>query len=176
MIRFVLQLEKIDDSIPFIKSRPKPLALYVFTKDQTLQRRMISETSSGSVTFNDAILQVTDRLYIIQFIILYKLANNNSTVYTLQYAADSLPFGGVGESGFGKYHGKFSFDTFSHDKAIVRRSFLTDFWFRFPPWSLNKFQLFEVAYNYDYFGLLLVLLGLNRSSKRTSVWLARQCP
>lgn len=53
-----LQLEKIEDSIKFISSRPKPLALYVFTKNQTLQSRMISETSSGSVNFNDAILQV----------------------------------------------------------------------------------------------------------------------
>ncbi|OIW08651.1 hypothetical protein TanjilG_03327 [Lupinus angustifolius] len=141
----IITVEKIEDSIKFIRSRPKPLALYVFTKNQKLQRRMISETSSGSVTFNDAILQ---------------------------YAADSLPFGGVGESGFGKYHGKFSFDTFSHEKGIVRRSFLTDFWYRYPPWTLNKFQLLEVSYNYDYLGLLLVLLGLKRSPKRRSylVW------
>ncbi|KAE9616577.1 putative aldehyde dehydrogenase (NAD(+)) [Lupinus albus] len=137
----IITVEKIEDSIKLIRSRPKPLALYVFTKNQTLQKRMISETSSGSVTFNDAILQ---------------------------YAADSLPFGGVGESGFGKYHGKFSFDTFSHEKGIVRRSFLTDFWYRYPPWTLNKFQLLEVSYNYDYLGLLLVLLGLKRSPKRRS--------
>ncbi|KAJ1421999.1 Aldehyde/histidinol dehydrogenase [Sesbania bispinosa] len=133
------KVEKIEDSIKFISSRPKPLALYVFTKNQTLQKRMISETSSGSVTFNDAILQ---------------------------YAADSLPFGGVGQSGFGMYHGKFSFDTFSHQKAIVRRSYLTDFWYRYPPWTLNKLQLLEVSYNYDYLGLLLVILGLKRPSKR----------
>ncbi|KHN25245.1 Aldehyde dehydrogenase family 3 member F1 [Glycine soja] len=135
----VEKVEKIEDSIKFINSRPKPLALYVFTKNQTLQRRMISETSSGSVTINDAILQ---------------------------YAVDTVPFGGVGESGFGMYHGKFSFDTFSHQKAIVRRSFLTDFWYRYPPWTLNKLQLLEVSYNYDYLGLLLVLLGLKRPSKR----------
>ncbi|XP_047162472.1 aldehyde dehydrogenase family 3 member F1-like [Vigna umbellata] len=135
----IITVEKIEDSIRFIRSRPKPLALYVFTKNKTLERRMISETSSGSLTFNDAILQ---------------------------YAADSLPFGGVGESGFGMYHGKFSFDTFSHQKAIVRRSFLTDFWFRYPPWTLNKLQLLEECYNYDYLGMLLVMLGLKRSSKR----------
>ncbi|KAG2397768.1 Aldehyde dehydrogenase family 3 member [Vigna angularis] len=135
----IITVEKIEDSIRFIRSRPKPLALYVFTKNKTLERRMISETSSGSLTFNDAILQ---------------------------YAADSLPFGGVGESGFGMYHGKFSFDTFSHQKAIVRRSFLTDFWFRYPPWTLNKLQLLEECYNYDYLGMFLVMLGLKRSSKR----------
>ncbi|KEH30216.1 putative aldehyde dehydrogenase (NAD(+)) [Medicago truncatula] len=135
----IITVDKIEDSIEFISSRPKPLALYVFTKNKTLQNRMISETSSGSVTFNDAILQ---------------------------YAADSLPFGGVGGSGFGMYHGKFSFDTFSHQKAIVRRSFLTDFWYRYPPWTANKFQLLEVSYNYDYLGLVLVILGLKRPSKR----------
>ncbi|KAI4322091.1 hypothetical protein L6164_021812 [Bauhinia variegata] len=137
----VITLEKIEDSIKFINSRPKPLALYVFTKNQSLQRRMISETSSGSVTFNDAIVQ---------------------------YAADTLPFGGVGESGFGNYHGKFSFDTFSHEKTVVNRSFLTDFWFRFPPWNTHKYHLLEVAYNYDYLGLLLLVLGLKRSCKRKS--------
>ncbi|XP_015952195.1 aldehyde dehydrogenase family 3 member F1 isoform X2 [Arachis duranensis] len=137
----IITVDKIEDSIKFISSRPKPLALYVFSKDKTLQNRMISETSSGSLTFNDAILQ---------------------------YAADSLPFGGVGESGFGMYHGKFSFDTFSSHKAVVRRSFLTDFWYRYPPWTLNKFQLLEVSYNYDYLGLLLVLLGLKTPSKRRS--------
>ncbi|CAJ1933221.1 unnamed protein product [Sphenostylis stenocarpa] len=135
----IITVEKIEDTIKFINSRPKPLALYVFTKNKTLEKRMVSETSSGSVTFNDAILQ---------------------------YAADSLPFGGVGESGFGRYHGKFSFDTFSHQKAILRRSFLTDFWFRYPPWTLNKLRLLEASYNYDYLGFLLILLGLKRSSKR----------
>ncbi|XP_057456192.1 aldehyde dehydrogenase family 3 member F1-like isoform X2 [Lotus japonicus] len=137
----IITVEKIEESIKFIKSMPKPLALYVFTKNQSLQKRMITETSSGSVTFNDAILL---------------------------YAADSLPFGGVGESGFGKYHGKFSFDAFSHQKAILRRSYLSDFWYRYPPWTLNKFQLLEVSYNYDYVGLLLVLLGIKRLSNRRS--------
>jgi len=70
-----LQVEKIEDSIEFISSRPKPLALYVFTKNQTLQSRMISETSSGSVTFNDAILQVllyTLQFFICQFLLMFK--------------------------------------------------------------------------------------------------------
>ncbi|KAK7845768.1 aldehyde dehydrogenase family 3 member f1 [Quercus suber] len=85
-----------------------------------------------------------------------------------QYAADTLPFGGVGESGFGRYHGKFSFDTFSHEKAITRRSFLTDFWFRFPPWNNYKLQLLDSAFNYDYLGLVLVILGLKRHRQRSS--------
>ncbi|KAG5104305.1 hypothetical protein JHK82_041275 [Glycine max] len=134
----IITLEKIEDSVEFISSRPKALAIYAFTKNQTLQRRMVSETSSGSLVFNDAILQ---------------------------YVADTLPFGGVGECGFGKYHGKFSFDAFSHHKAVARRSYLTDFWFRFPPWTLDKLQLLEVSYNLDYLGILLVLLGLKKSKR-----------
>ncbi|KAK4608385.1 hypothetical protein RGQ29_001981 [Quercus rubra] len=137
----IITLEKIEDSVQFINSRPKALAIYCFTKNKTLQRMMISETSSGSVTFNDTIIQ---------------------------YAADTLPFGGVGESGFGRYHGKFSFDTFSHEKAITRRSFLTDLWFRFPPWNNYKLQLLESAFNYDYLGLVLVILGLKRHRQRSA--------
>ncbi|XP_004486968.1 aldehyde dehydrogenase family 3 member F1-like [Cicer arietinum] len=134
----IITLEKIEDGIKFIKSKPKPLAIYVFTKSKTLQRRMVSETSSGSIVFNDAIIQ---------------------------YAVDTLPFGGVGESGLGRYHGKFSFDTFSHHKAVARRSFYTDFWFRFPPWTLEKFQLLEEAYNLDYIGIPLAILGLKKSKR-----------
>nr|QTZ19586.1 aldehyde dehydrogenase family 3 member F1-like protein [Bixa orellana] len=134
----IITLDKIEDSICFINSRPRPLAIYVFTKNEALKRRMVSETSSGSLVFNDAVIQ---------------------------FAADNLPFGGVGESGFGKYHGKFSFDTFSHYKAVAKRSFLTDFWFRFPPWNNYKLLLLDCALNLDYFGLLLVILGLKRSRK-----------
>ncbi|KAG4972398.1 hypothetical protein JHK84_038478 [Glycine max] len=117
----IITVEKIEESVEFISSRPKALAIYAFTKNQTLQRRL--------------------------------------------YVADTLPFGGVGECGFGKYHGKFSFDAFSHHKAVARRSYLTDFWFRFPPWTLNKLQLLEVSYNLDYLGILLVLLGLKKSKR-----------
>ncbi|XP_052109252.1 aldehyde dehydrogenase family 3 member F1 [Arachis duranensis] len=136
---YCITVEKIEDSVKFINSRAKPLAIYAFTKNKSLQKRMVAETSSGSLVFNDAIVQ---------------------------YIADTLPFGGVGESGFGKYHGKFSFDIFSHHKAVARRSYYTDFWYRFPPWTLKKLQLLEVSYNLDYIGILLVLLGLRRSNRK----------
>ncbi|OWM73494.1 aldehyde dehydrogenase family 3 member F1-like isoform X1 [Punica granatum] len=132
----IITLNKIEDSINFINSRPKPLAIYGFTNNESLKTRMISQTSSGSLTFNDAVIQ---------------------------YAADTLPFGGIGESGMGKYHGKFSFDTFSHQKAVLRRSFLIDFWFRFPPWNDYKLQLFRAMYGFNYLLLLLITLGLKRS-------------
>lgn len=132
----IITLEKIEDSVEFIKSRPRPLTIYAFTKSKTLERRMISETSSGSVVFNDAIIQ---------------------------YAADTIPFGGIGESGMGRYHGKYSFEAFSHEKAVVRRSYLSEFWFRFPPWNEYKLQLFREVYNFDYLGMLLVILGFKKA-------------
>ncbi|XAR60380.1 Aldehyde dehydrogenase (NAD(+)) [Bertholletia excelsa] len=132
----IITLDIIEESIDFIKDRPKPLTIYAFTKNRRLRQRLISETSSGSVTFNDTIVQ---------------------------YAADTMPFGGVGESGFGRYHGKFSFDAFTHEKAIANRNFLTDFWFRLPPWSDYKLQLFKSVYRFDYLSLLLITLGLKKS-------------
>ncbi|XP_058107741.1 aldehyde dehydrogenase family 3 member F1-like [Magnolia sinica] len=131
----VITLKKIEDSIEFISSRPQPLAIYAFTKDETFKKRIISETSSGSVTFNDAIIQ---------------------------FACDTLPFGGVGQSGFGKYHGKFSFDEFSHGKAVLRRSLITELSFQYPPWSDYKIGFLRAAYNFDYIALFLLLIGLKR--------------
>ncbi|KAI8526214.1 hypothetical protein RHMOL_Rhmol13G0291400 [Rhododendron molle] len=135
----IITLEKIEDCIEFIRSRPRPLAIYAFTKNEKLKRRLISETSSGSLTFNDTIVQ---------------------------YVADSLPFGGVGESGFGRYHGKFSFDAFTHEKAVVKRNFLTDVWFRSPPWNDHKLELFRSIYRYDYLDLVLITLGIKKKSKK----------
>ncbi|XP_039159576.1 aldehyde dehydrogenase family 3 member F1-like isoform X2 [Eucalyptus grandis] len=134
----IVTLNKIEDSIEFKNSRPNPFVIYVFTKDEPLRRSMVSKTSSGSIVFNDAIVQ---------------------------YLADTLPFGGIGESGMGRYHGKFSFDTFSHQKAVVRRSFLVDFWFRFPPWNDHKLQLFRSSYHYDFLGIVLTVLGLKRTNR-----------
>lgn len=87
----------------------------------------------------------------------------------MQYVADTLPFGGIGKSGIGRYHGKFSFDAFTHYKPVARRSFLSDFWFRFPPWNIHKLMLLETAYNLDYLGLVLVILGLKRSTRNIHV-------
>ncbi|XP_058110411.1 aldehyde dehydrogenase family 3 member F1 [Magnolia sinica] len=131
----IITVKNIEDSIEFIRSRPKALSIYVFTRDETLKRRFISDTSSGSITFNDAVVQ---------------------------FVCDSLPFGGVGHSGFGKYHGKFSFDAFSNDKAILRRNY-NDFSFRYPPWNADKLRFIRAVYDFDYLRLILLLLGLSRS-------------
>ncbi|GJW43314.1 aldehyde dehydrogenase family 3 member F1-like protein [Tanacetum coccineum] len=129
----IITLERIEDSIEFIRARPKPLAIYAFTENETLQKRLISETSSGSIMINDAILQC---------------------------AVDTLPFGGVGGSGFGRYHGKYSFDNFSHEKVVLLRGFLLDFWFKYPPWNDTKLQLIKAGLRYDYLSVVLIMLGL----------------
>ncbi|XP_062219788.1 aldehyde dehydrogenase family 3 member F1-like [Phragmites australis] len=131
----IITVKKIEDSITFLKSKPKPLAIYAFTRNEKLKRRIIEETSSGSVTFNDAVVQ---------------------------YGLDSLPFGGVGHSGFGQYHGKYSFEMFSHKKAVLKRSFLIEFMFRYPPWDESKIGMLRHVYRFDYVNLFLALLGLRR--------------
>ena len=73
-----------------------------------------------------------------------------------------LPFGGVGLSGFGRYHGKYSFDAFSHEKAVLHRSFYLDLEARHPPWNDFKLKFLRFAYMFDYWGLILLYMGLKR--------------
>ncbi|KAJ8443641.1 hypothetical protein Cgig2_019623 [Carnegiea gigantea] len=135
-----LYLKKIVESIEFINSKPKPLALYAFTNDESLKTRIVSETSSGSVTFNDVLIHCL---------------------------CDGLPFGGVGPSGIGRYHGKYSFETFSHEKAVLRRGFFPDLNARYPPWNTFKLEFCRVGYRFDYIALILLLLGLKSFPKES---------
>jgi aldehyde dehydrogenase (NAD+) len=112
----VVGYEKFEEALAFIKSRPKPLALYLFTKDRSLQRRVIRDISSGSVVVNDVVI--------------------NQVV-------PGLPFGGVGNSGMGAFHGRYTFDAFSHSKAVVRRSLWGDLDVRYPPFSNMKDRLLQ---------------------------------
>ncbi|XP_047316736.1 aldehyde dehydrogenase family 3 member F1-like isoform X1 [Impatiens glandulifera] len=132
----IITLDNIEDCVEFIKSRPKALAVYAFTSKKRLQKRLVAETSSGGLVFNDTILQ---------------------------YALDKLPFGGVGESGIGRYHGKFSFDVFTHEKSVLKRGFWIDFWFRYPPWDFKKLQLFKASYRYNYLKVGLIALGIKKT-------------
>lgn len=127
-----MQVKKTEDCIAFLKSKPKPLAIYAFTNNEKLKQRIVAETSSGSVLFNDAIVQ---------------------------YGLDSVPFGGIGESGFGQYHGKYTFELFSHRKAVVRRSLLVEFMFRYPPWDEYKMGMLRRVFRFDYVSLVLALLA-----------------
>lgn len=92
----ILTVNTSDEAIEFINSRPKPLTLYIFSKNRSTIDKFIRKTSSGSVCANDALIHL---------------------------GIDTLPFGGVGESGFGVYHGKASFDTFSHQKSVLVRGY-----------------------------------------------------
>lgn len=111
----VLDYENLDDAIAQINARPKPLALYLFSKDREKQARILRETSSGGVCINDTVMQV---------------------------GVTSLPFGGVGESGIGSYHGKATFDTFSHFKSVLKKSFLFDLKWRYAPYQ-GKVELIK---------------------------------
>jgi len=104
----VIEYTDIAEAIALINSRPKPLALYLFTQNQELQQRVLQATSSGGVCINDTVLHV---------------------------GISSLPFGGVGDSGMGNYHGKAGFDTFSHHKSVLRNSFWLDLKWRYAPYQ-----------------------------------------
>lgn len=104
----VIEYSDIGEAIALINSRPKPLALYLFSQNKNLQKRICQETSSGGVCINHTVIQV---------------------------GVSSLPFGGVGESGIGNYHGKASFDTFSHSKSVLNKSFLLDVKWLYPPYK-----------------------------------------
>lgn len=104
----VITYDQLDDAIAFIQARPKPLALYVFSTRSRVREAVIAHTSSGSVCVNDVVIQV---------------------------ALSDLPFGGVGPSGMGHYHGQASFETFSHLKSVMRRTQWFDVPGRFPPYK-----------------------------------------
>ena len=104
----VLSVDDLNQAIALINQRPKPLALYLFTKQQQAQRQILERTSSGGVCFNDVVMQV---------------------------GVPDLPFGGVGPSGMGSYHGEAGFRTFSHQRSVLRRPFQLDVPFRYPPYG-----------------------------------------
>jgi aldehyde dehydrogenase (NAD+) len=99
------------DAIARINRGPKPLVVHVFTKNADIIDKFETGTSSGALVSNDAIVN-------------HRVAD--------------LPFGGVGESGQGAYHGRFGFETFSHRKAVMRRSTLMDLALRYPPFDAKK--------------------------------------
>ncbi|HBN08441.1 MAG TPA: aldehyde dehydrogenase family protein [Cyanobacteria bacterium UBA8530] len=106
----VLEYEKLSDAIAFVNGRPKPLALYFFSGDKEKQQRILRETSSGGVCLNDTVIHIS---------------------------TNDLPFGGVGASGMGSYHGRASFDTFSHRKGVLRNTQAFDLKLKYPPYRLS---------------------------------------
>ncbi|MDV6327327.1 aldehyde dehydrogenase family protein [Idiomarina sp. Sol25] len=107
----VITIRSAADAIEKIRHHPKPLALYVFSNNQRLLDLFTQQVSAGNVCYNDTLMFMLN---------------------------DELPFGGVGRSGMGRYHGKWGFDTFSHLKPVMRRSFRFDVALRYPPYSKLK--------------------------------------
>ncbi|MDZ7796281.1 MAG: aldehyde dehydrogenase [Candidatus Marinimicrobia bacterium] len=111
----VLTFENIDEAVKFVSSREKPLALYYFTKDVRGAKKRIRLMDSGGVCINDVVVQ---------------------------YGNPRLPFGGVGNSGMGRYHGKYSFDTFSRERACAISPTLFDIPVKFAPYG-NKLRILK---------------------------------
>jgi aldehyde dehydrogenase (NAD+) len=107
----VLSYNTLNEAIEFVRSRPKPLALYLFTNDNNAREKVFRELSFGGGCVNDTLVHV---------------------------ASSYLPFGGVGYSGMGSYHGKASFDTFTHYKSIVDKGVRLDPSLRYRPYTPQK--------------------------------------
>jgi len=80
-------------------------------------------------------------------------------LFLVQLVVDTLPFGGVGESGMGAYHGKFSFDAFTHKKAVLYRSFAGDSAIRYPPYTDTKLRLMKALVGGRILGIIRALFG-----------------
>lgn len=111
----ILIFDELDEVIKVVNSHDKPLALYYFSEDKNKINKVLNNTSSGGVTINDTLVHV-------------------SSVY--------LPFGGVGNSGMGEYHGKCSFDLFSNKKSVMDRKTFFDFNIRYAPFK-NKLTIIK---------------------------------
>jgi aldehyde dehydrogenase (NAD+) len=111
----VMTVQSLDDAIGFVNSRPKPLAAYLFTKTKSIRERVIKEVPAGGMVINHLLFQ---------------------------FSTNKLPFGGVGPSGMGAYHGKFGFEQFSHKKTVMTKSTRPDVGaFIYPPYTEKAFKL-----------------------------------
>lgn len=107
----VFEYIHLSEAIDLVNKQPKPLALYFFSNNKKNQEWVLQETTSGSACINDTVMHLT---------------------------VPALPFGGVGASGFGRYHGKAGFDNFSYQRGVLNKSFLLDLEWRYPPYPEKK--------------------------------------
>jgi len=104
----VLEFETLEEVVQTVNGRPKPLALYLFTRDKRAEAKILNEISFGGGCVNDTVVHL---------------------------ATSRMPFGGVGDSGMGGYHGKFGFDTFTHQKSVMKKVLWLDIPLRYPPYK-----------------------------------------
>ncbi len=110
----VITYENLDEAVGYIDSRERPLAAYIFSENRKVKRELLQRLHFGGGCVNDTIIHL---------------------------ASENLPFGGVGESGMGHYHGKYGFDTFSHLKSIVDKPAWLDLPMRYQPYTREKLRL-----------------------------------
>jgi aldehyde dehydrogenase (NAD+) len=110
----VIDFEEFEEVYGIIEQNPKPLSTYIFTRDKKLVREFLRRTQSGNAAVNETVVQI---------------------------ASPYLPYGGVGNSGMGRYHGKKSFETFSNMRSVLVKSNLLDIWIRYPPYSKFKTKI-----------------------------------
>lgn len=131
----IIKVKGVQEAIDIISDRPKPLVAYVFTKNKEVEKRIVASISSGGMVVNDTIVH---------------------------FLNPGLPFGGVGESGMSSYHGKFSFDAFSHKKAVLYRNNLGDVPARFPPFTTMKQNFRRAIMDGHYLSAVISLTGLKK--------------
>lgn len=113
----LIEFSKLDEVINYINSHEKPLALYYFSQNKKSVKKILKETSSGGVCINETLLHIIN---------------------------PRIPFGGVGYSGMGHYHGKFGFETLTHSKAVIKSLAHIDIPIKYPPFfgKLKRFKRF----------------------------------
>jgi aldehyde dehydrogenase (NAD+) len=117
----ILTYRAVDEAIDIVRKRPKPLALYLFSKSRRNIERILKSTTAGGTCINSLVIH---------------LANPN------------LPFGGVGMSGMGNYHGFFGFRTFSHERAVLRQGPIDVLRAFYPPYTRARKKLIEFITKY----------------------------
>ena len=110
----VIPYRDINDAVEYIDRNPRPLATYIFTRDRKLKRELLARLRFGGGCINDTIIHI---------------------------ATERMPFGGVGESGMGHYHGRYGFETFSHLKSMVDKPTWLDLPMRYQPFTALKDRL-----------------------------------
>ncbi|KAL6527541.1 hypothetical protein OROGR_016631 [Orobanche gracilis] len=128
----IITVNKIEECFRVINVKEKPLAAYVFTNDKKFKDEFIRNVSAGGMTINDTVLH---------------------------FVEPGLPFGGVGESGTGAYHGKYSFDAFSHKKAVLKRGFGVEVSARYPPYTPGKLQFLKELIQGNVIGVVRAFVG-----------------
>ena len=113
----VLTYETLEEAVSFVREREKPLALYLFTRSRETEKKILGSLSFGGGCVNDTIIHL---------------------------ATSRMGFGGVGGSGMGSYHGKLSFDTFSHKKSMVKKYNWIDLPIRYQPYTSGKEKLLRM--------------------------------